>query len=69
MLDTNPRDTLKILLGNSWTLDADRPTTVGAFPHVGSPTINRDRVITNFGEVAGHIMRGWLGHVEATDGL
>jgi len=69
MLDTNPRDTLKILLGSPWALDADRPAVVDAFPHIGSATSGGDRVTANGFEMTGYVVRGWYGHVVATDGL
>jgi len=58
ILDTNLRHSLEIPNGNPRALDTDFPATVNAFPHIGSATVDGDRVITNFGEVTGYDVRG-----------
>ena len=68
-LNTNPRNCLEIFHTNPWAFNTDSPATVSAFPHVGSATIEGNWVVANFGEVTGYIVRGWQGHVAATDGI
>ena len=58
-LGTNLCNGLEILKGNPRALDTDFPATVGTFPHIGSATVEGDRVIANSGEVTGYDVRGW----------
>ena len=68
-LKTNLGNSLEILRVNPWALDTDFLATMSTLPHIGSATICGYRVIANSGEITGKVVRGWYGHVAATDGL
>ena len=57
ILNTNLRNCLKILHANPRAFDTDSPATVSAFPHVGSATVEGDRVMANSNEITGYIVR------------
>jgi len=59
ILSTNLGDSLEIRLGNPWAFDADFPAVVSAFPHIGSTTVDGERVISNPNEITGYVVRGW----------
>ena len=58
-MNTDLGNSLEVLNRNPRALDTDFPTTVGAFPYIGSAAVDGYRVIANFGEVTGYVVRGW----------
>ena len=67
-VDTNLREARVIAQGDPQHLDTNFLAVVSTLPYI-SKASKGDRFVTDSSEIAGYSVRGWEGHIVATDGL